>query len=324
MIQSNAIVRDAPTTAERPADGSHVATVTALDHVAVGTVDMDAAIAFYRDVWGLLPRSAGRDGAVALVGANPAGASLVLLPSNRDALHHVAFRARSLADDGPSLPLVCGERPGTCQRVLADPDGRTIELVAVDGDDEDGAPGGGADPSGFDRAEGARGTDDHGAAPAMGHVVLASPNLEASEAFYRDQLGFRATDRTARGMVFLRCNADHHSLAIASTASAGVQHVAYDVGSIDQLMQNMARLRDLGVPCIWGPGRHGPGHNVFAYYRDPLGCLVEQFADMERVDPEVLVEERWWGPDWPGDLWGLAGPPSREFLDSVLALGSAK
>ena len=286
--------------------------VTGLDHVAFESTDPDAAVSFYRDVWGLQPDPPQRDGTVALM--VPAhGPRLLIVPSDRDSLGHVAFSCRELGPAGPDTTagLACDERPGQPRRVLRDPDGRTVELL---GSDE--MASGGEEPT--DRVP-APAADPH--APVMGHVVLASPDLEASEAFYRDRLGFRSTDRTARGMVFMRCNTDHHTLAIARTSVPGVQHVAYDVGTIDQLMQNLARLRAVGVTCVWGPGRHGPGHNVFAYYRDPLGCVIEQFADMERVGAGDPGEERWWGPDWPGDLWGLAGPPSAEFLESVLAVG---
>jgi catechol 2,3-dioxygenase-like lactoylglutathione lyase family enzyme len=297
--------------------------VTGLDHVTFECADVPAAVEFYRDVWGLRPEAAAPDGSFALSGPVGGGPRLIVRPADRDALAHVAFRCRAArsaaaSDDAATAAhgVPCGEHPGAARTVLTDPDGRTVELLMTGEDAEAAGPG--APPL----VEGHASAMGH--APVMGHVVLASPDVEANERFYVDRLGFRTTDRTARGMVFMRCNTDHHTLAIAQAGAPGVQHVAYDVGSIDQLMQNLARLRDLGVACVWGPGRHGPGHNVFAYYRDPLGCVVEQFADMEQVAADGPVEERWWGPDWPGDLWGLAGPPSREFLQSVLAVGASR
>ena len=50
-----------------------------------------------------------------------------------------------------------------------------------------------------------------------------------------------------------------------------LQHIAFDVGSLDNVMRNFARLRGLEVECAWGVGRHGPGNNVFSYYTDPAG-----------------------------------------------------
>jgi catechol-2,3-dioxygenase len=133
------------------------------------------------------------------------------------------------------------------------------------------------------------------------------------ERFYR-QLGFRVSDRTARGMTFLRCNQDHHTLALTQSTGTGVQHVAYDVVDLDSVMRALGWFTSNDLACIWGPGRHGPGNNIFTYYTDPAGLIVEYYAELQQIGhPEDDIEERYWGPEWSGDLWGLAGPPPPEF-----------
>ena len=53
----------------------------------------------------------------------------------------------------------------------------------------------------------------------IGHVVLRARDLERSVAFYTNVLGFRVSDRypdgmVPGGMVFMRCNADPHGVAL--------------------------------------------------------------------------------------------------------------
>ena len=134
------------------------------------------------------------------------------------------------------------------------------------------------------------------------------------ERFY-DGLGLRISDRTKMGMAFLRCNADNHTVALVSNPNKkGLQHIAFDAVTIDHVMRQMGRLKKANTPCIWGPGRHGPGNNVFTYYQDPAGTIVEFYGELEQVPVEdVALTEKFWGPEHSGDLWGLAGPPPNVF-----------
>ena len=131
------------------------------------------------------------------------------------------------------------------------------------------------------------------AARRLGHVVLWSLLVQAQEEFYA-LLGFQVSDRTHVGMSFLRCNTDHHSIALARSArgKTGLQHVAFDVGSIDEVMRELGRLRSEGVDCVWGVGRHGPGNNVFSYYTDPAGNVIEYYGEMEKVQPNEKVARK--------------------------------
>jgi catechol 2,3-dioxygenase-like lactoylglutathione lyase family enzyme len=148
----------------------------------------------------------------------------------------------------------------------------------------------------------------------LGHVVLWTPQIEPQEAFYA-LLGFQVSDRTHMGMSFLRCNTDHHSIALARSTGGqhGLQHVAFDVGTTDRVMQEYGRLRGNNLECIWGVGRHGPGNNVFSYYRDPEGNIIEFYGEMEQVATADVTETRYWGPEHKGDISGKAGPPPQAF-----------
>ena len=57
---------------------------------------------------------------------------------------------------------------------------------------------------------------------------------------------------------------------VQSSGMDFVNHIAYDFRDTDAF-QRLGVLRHLGFVPIWGPGRHGPGNNAFAYFGDPVG-----------------------------------------------------
>ena len=76
-------------------------------------------------------------------------------------------------------------------------------------------------------------------------------------------------------------------------------------------------------PIIWGPGRHGPGHNVYTYHRNPDDQIVEMFTELDKMLDESLgyFDPRPWHRDrpqapkvWtmPTDIWGP--PPTQDYL----------
>lgn len=237
---------------------------------------------------------------------------IMLQAGDKPGLQHVAFSVLNEEDLSSLLNLAAGagativdrpswsERPGS-GRVAAflDLDGNRVELVVparmhVSSLDADGPIG----------------------PKKLGHVVFWTPQRTAQEAFYA-ALGFQVTDRTHAGMSFMRCNQDHHTLALVDSKNnrVGVQHTSFDVGTVDDVMREFGRLRDAGAKCIWGVGRHGPGRNVFSYYNDPAGNIVEFYGDMDEFPESVNLEPTYWGREHKGDIWGVAGRPPRSFTE---------
>jgi hypothetical protein len=101
------------------------------------------------------------------------------------------------------------------------------------------------------------------------HVVFNAADAEASGHLVEDVLGFRVSDRT-KGMVFVRCNDAHHSTAFARAGFSSLNHIAFEMEDLDAVMRGIGRMRDHQFAPAWGPGRHGPGDNVYAYYIAPL------------------------------------------------------
>lgn len=139
------------------------------------------------------------------------------------------------------------------------------------------------------------------------HVVLNSADAEATARFTEEVLGFKVSDRT-KGMVFVRCNRTHHSLAFAHAGYASLNHIAFEMQDLDAVMRGMGRMRDIGMPPAWGPGRHGPGNNVFAYYVAPFGAVIEYSTASDEVaeDYRVGTPEEWTWPPNRIDQWGIS------------------
>jgi catechol 2,3-dioxygenase-like lactoylglutathione lyase family enzyme len=141
----------------------------------------------------------------------------------------------------------------------------------------------------------------------LSHVVLNSADVDAAERFATEKLGFRVSDRT-RHMTFLRCSNVHHCIAYARAGYTSLNHVAFEMADVDGVMRGIGRLRDAGYPCVWGPGRHGPGNNVFGYFVGPHGGLVEYPSEVSEAGDDYRVG----GPDdwrWPQgriDHWGVS------------------
>jgi catechol 2,3-dioxygenase-like lactoylglutathione lyase family enzyme len=161
----------------------------------------------------------------------------------------------------------------------------------------------------------------------LGHVAAFTPELRSMQSFYQDLLGFRWSDTVADFFVFLRCNTDHHAANfLASSRFQGMHHVAYETRDLDHLQALLDHLATRATRLEWGPGRHGPGHNIFTYHRDPDGNNIELFTQLDRMADEALgyFEPRPWHEDhpqvpktWEADIaainsWGPVVPEQLE------------
>jgi catechol 2,3-dioxygenase-like lactoylglutathione lyase family enzyme len=149
--------------------------------------------------------------------------------------------------------------------------------------------------------------DDRNKPIQLTHAVINATDVEASERYAVEKLGFKVSDRTAH-MRFIRCNRKHHALAYAKAQLASLNHIAFEMHDMDAVMRGMGRLRDAGHEPVWGPGRHGPGNNVFGYFIAPYGGIVEYTAEVSEVDENYKVgtPEDWKWPPGRIDHWGIS------------------
>jgi catechol 2,3-dioxygenase-like lactoylglutathione lyase family enzyme len=134
-----------------------------------------------------------------------------------------------------------------------------------------------------------------GALPArLQHVVLASSNAARMLDFYCDVVGFRLSDRVvdesgAMRTCFLRTDHEHHSLAIFQADGNRLDHHCYESADWNSIRDWGDHFASMHLPVEWGPGRHGPGNNLFVFVHDPDGNWVEISAELERVAPDRPV-----------------------------------
>ena len=274
-------------------------------HVGLLSPAIAAHTDYYLEDWGL--QSAGEDRhARYLRAASPEHHILSLHPADRRGLHHLAFSldgrdavdaaAAELERRGMTLVAQPGDldEPGGGYGLrFLDPENRCIELSA----------GVAEHPNGW--------STEKVAPRRLCHVGLNTPRFEQIVEFYTDFLGFRVSDWIENQMVFLRCDRRHHVIVFSRADYASVNHVAYVMANVDDVMKGVSKLRARGQEPAWGPGRHGPGNNIFCYYEDPAGYVVEFSSDIEYIEDEATRKPAVWRrvPE-TADLWGTAGVPS--------------
>lgn len=138
----------------------------------------------------------------------------------------------------------------------------------------------------------------------LGHVVLKVRDLQRSVAFYTGVLGFRVSDvypdtMMKGGMVFLRCNADHHCLALVGGAKEDgsareLHHLAFEVATLEEVLRARAHLRKHNVKIDFD-GRRRAGCQVAVEFRDPDNHFLEIFWGLDQVgsDHRVRPPEEW-------------------------------
>ena len=283
------------------------ARVTELRAVEAGVVNMEEATRFYTEVWGL--RQVAEDGGARFLrgtgalhhilvlrpAARPSMVRIVLAAPDRDSVEAL-HGAVKVAGAGPAEPPREWRRPGGGYGFgFQDPEGRNFAIVTGVEDHDEAA-------------------DEPDRPRKLGHVNVNAGDSDASFAFLAEVLGFRLSDET-RALRFLRCNAQHSAIVLGFSGGPTLNHVAYEMPDLDSVMRGIGRMRDEGYPVEWGPGRHGPGDNVFAYFCGPEEFPIEYTAETLQVgdDHEPKGPDFWKWPPGRLDRWGVTGPPSPRF-----------
>lgn len=142
----------------------------------------------------------------------------------------------------------------------------------------------------------------------IGHVALYVTDIERSTRFYRDVLGFHVSDvyeddMMPGGAVFLRCNHDHHGVALfkataSNPAGAGLHHVAFEVPTLDDVVRARAHLRQHDVPIDFD-GRRRAGVQIAVEFRDPDDHRLEIYWGIDQIAPGEQARP---AREWKGAL----------------------
>ena len=145
---------------------------------------------------------------------------------------------------------------------------------------------------------------------ALQHLTLATKDPAPIEDFYVGKLGFMVSDivRSDEGAVntlFTRSNHEHHTLAcFRHPDRVGVDHHSYEAGDWSVIKDWCDRMGDLRIPLMWGPGRHGPGNNIFIFVEDPDRNWIEISAELEVMYDRPAKE--WRHEERTLNSWGRA------------------
>ena len=258
-----------------------MARVNEIRYVGYGVTDMAAETEFYRDSWRL--REVGTHDEMVYFACEGHDEHHVvrLRQADEQRIDVIALSAETRADvDGLHAKVVdagCKIIFGPCELTglgsgygfrFFSPDGLPFEIS-----------------SDVERGTSRQVARWEGVPQKISHIVLHSPNHKAMVQFFVDVLGFRISDWLGDFMCFLRCNSAHHRIAFLPGPPC-LNHVAYDMLTVDDMMEGIARLKQNGTDIRWGPGRHTAGNNTFSYFTTPGGFAVEYTSEMEEVDFE--------------------------------------
>lgn len=289
--------------------------VAALRSVALNVPDLQVAEQFYTEVWHLAVAARTAD-ALYLRGTGADHHLLALHQASGPArIRNVTLRARSRAalDEVAQLATQHGgrvlspvgpvtEAGGGTAVTVADADGRVFRLVWGD-----------------ERHADAHEKKDHPV--RLAHAVLNSHAVEATRAYMEQVFDFSLSDRT-RIMAFMRCNSDHHSIALGDTDNDALNHIAFLMPDLDSVMRGGGRMKDAGYGIQWGPGRHGPGDNAFNYFVGPFDVVIEYTAEVEQIDDSYQAGQPsdWTWPPGRIDQWGIGISPTSELKQAQKAI----
>jgi catechol 2,3-dioxygenase-like lactoylglutathione lyase family enzyme len=153
----------------------------------------------------------------------------------------------------------------------------------------------------------------------LGHFVLLVKDFRETEAFYHERFGLRNSDEIYLGdrekvlAAFMRLDrdedyVDHHAFLAVGAGRVELNHVSFEVQDMDDLMAGHEHLRSQGHAHHWGVGRHVLGSQIYDYWRDPFGTVVEHWTDGDLLNARSATggialagpgAESHWGPPAP-------------------------
>ncbi len=288
--------------------------ITRMSHVVLTVRDLDAAARFYTEVVGLVVSGQSRD-ALYLRGVEEAcHHSLVLRASlHGPVCERIGFRVWSEEDLGAAHDWLAA-RGCDVRWVEAAHQGRTLDVTDPFGVRLQICATMEVEPRMITRFSRHRG----GVAQRLDHVQVLVPDVAAAAAFYME-MGFRLTEyiapdaEAAPGGVFLQRKGNPHDIVFFRGPGPRLHHFAYVTPDTATMIHacDVAGEMGYGAAVERGPGRHGPGHALYSYMRDPDGHRVELFNTHYQIMDSEIAPVRW----HPDDVtistpWGLPAQES--------------
>ena len=255
--------------------------IAGMGFTTLQTTRFEESITTARDILGL--RETRRIGDAAYFAAAGLHHEIVYVKSDRDAIDHISLEAT----DSDGIAEIRRRVIAAGYEVLSDrpleegvdeamsfvgPEGFIFEIYTNLATEEIGRPHYGPD--------------------RYGHVNLHPVDFVRMRDFLTDILDFRVSDTIGDSAAFLRCNSDHHGIALIQ-GRGSLHHHAWQTQSIAELGKLADRLDQSGQRLLWGPLRHGAGRNIAAYFKEPSGAIVELYTDLEQIYDDSRPPIEW-------------------------------
>ena len=279
------------------------ARVTGLRSIELGVTNLTQSVGFYSAVWGLEPvvsdgetihlRANGTEHHAVTLRERPTAGMLGVhfAAVNREAVDALHDRAKAAGVNVTAAPAELPRSAGGGYGFqFKTPEGHVLNISS-------------------DVARHQNVNSNSSVPTKLSHVVLNSAKIDQQTSFFIDVLGFKLSDQTDM-MEFVRCSATiTRSRWRAATARRSTTWPMRST-SIDGLMRGAGRMKKHGFNVEWGIGRHGPGDNVFGYFVEPNGFVVEYTAEVQQVDEATYKAH-------DAEYW-------REFPDAAVPLGHGR
>ncbi len=295
--------------------------IAKLGYAGFNTPDVEAMLAYYTNVIGFTLVERSGDGAAYLRSVLDHH-TIVLYPAKEQGIRHIGFQlgggqtlkdaATQLRNQGITVEAQSDAQSGIAEQLqFTDPEGTTLQLYTSMEQVHDTFPVAGIVPE------------------KLGHIAMAVHDVQKCAEFYQNVLGFRMSDWIEDFFVFLRCGPDHHTMNFLRTKYQKMHHIAFQLKDWAHVQSACDYLYTNHIPLVWGPGRHGAGHNIFTYHRNPDGQFVELFTELDIMLNEELgyFEPRPWHEEFPQkpkvwqdgldatNHWGPMPSPDFMFID---------
>jgi catechol 2,3-dioxygenase len=288
--------------------------VTRASHAVISVTDLARSRAFYVDGIGLVVSDETRD-AIWLRGVEEAAHHSLVL--KQAAGHAVAERVglRVHGEDDLDRAKAYFDKAGLPARFVEVPhQGRTLHAADAVGTPLELCATMTTMPRltvAFDRWKGA-------SPQRIDHFQILSPDVPRACAFYTG-IGFRLSeyicpdDSDELLFAFLQRKGNPHDVVFANGAGPRLHHFAFTVSESARLFLacDMLGCIGFGKRLEHGPGRHGPGHALFVYFRDPDGHRIELFNTHYQMMDIENEPVRWNASYTRQRGWGL--PPQRKW-----------
>ena len=287
------------------------------NYIAIHSNDPAAAARYAVENMGFYLVHADREGRHYLAGHGLDAYSLVYTPGEQGKVDHISYVLRSAGD------LLAAEKRLTelgvkSERIahsplwrhgpalrLTNPSGQTIELT----------PGVLVDvPMAALVAE----PQTTPAPISFDHAIMRAVDVGAGFEFASRVMGLKEYARIVAPdaipvLGFFRCHTLYHCYGAARSPDDGLHHMQFTLKNPLAVHGAFEHIKERGtVELIWGPLRHGAGHNIVFYFRDYTGNIVEYSAEEEIILNDATYAPRVWPVTDPraADEWNLSHIPA--------------